>query len=703
MRMLCSRSASLMTSTRGSRAIATIILRIVSASAASPYLTLSSLVTPSTRCATSAPKSRLTSLQRVAGVLDRVVQQGGDQRGGVHAELGQDRGHRQRVGDVRVAALAQLAAVLLPRRRRTPAAGASRSALGWRGRWVATSGSSTAWTRTGAGRPRSAGGRAGPGPGAGTWSGRSGRPGDVGRLGARRRAGAARPGSGCVGFGSASNSASSLTSTSSSATTSYSTGSPHGAAVSGAADASGAGRLAAVGPASVRLPRSLAVSAGAAGSGVRHRGGRSSPNRHAPQRQERGRNSEPLPFRRGPDLTQCTGAAGHGAWPTGVSPIGATSSRSGYTASTACSSTALNRSRPPSAAELDHHRHPGQLPPARPTRSTAAASVPPVASTSSTSSTLRCPAKASVVHLHHRLAVLQLVRGGDGVPRQLAGLADRDDAGVRDDRDRRREQEAARLDPGDDVEPGPRVLLRDRARDLGEQRTVGEQRGEVLEHDPRLREVRDVAAAARRPVPPDRLTGASWPTAGRRRRASAAAASAGGPPAAACSTRRRPRRPPGWPAPPRPRPPRRPPGPGRAARRRTARPRPPRSARHGGTGSRSPYRRRPSPWPRACDRSRPGSRPAPRPPAAARPACASARYFGSRSLRSHTIGVARKIEEYAPAARPTNSTSARSLIVPTPSSPAPTNSSPATGSSAISEVLIERISVWLTARLAASD
>src|SRR5699024_8463074 len=48
-RMLCSRSATLITSTRGSCAIAMIILRIVSASAASPNSTLSSLVTPSTR------------------------------------------------------------------------------------------------------------------------------------------------------------------------------------------------------------------------------------------------------------------------------------------------------------------------------------------------------------------------------------------------------------------------------------------------------------------------------------------------------------------------------------------------------------------------------------------------------------------------------------------------------------------------------
>ena len=42
-------------------------------------------------------------------------------------------------------------------------------------------------------------------------------------------------------------------------------------------------------------------------------------------------------------------------------------------------------------------------------------------------------------------------------------------------------------------------------------------------------------------------------------------------------------------------------------------------------------------------------------------------------------------------------------MVPTPSMPAPTNSRPATGNSAISEVLIERIRVWLTARFAASE
>ena len=56
-RALCSRSASLMTRTRMSLDIATIILRTVSACAESPYFTLSSFVTPSTSIAISSPKS----------------------------------------------------------------------------------------------------------------------------------------------------------------------------------------------------------------------------------------------------------------------------------------------------------------------------------------------------------------------------------------------------------------------------------------------------------------------------------------------------------------------------------------------------------------------------------------------------------------------------------------------------------------------
>ncbi len=219
MRMLCSRSASLMTSTRGSRAIATTILRIVSALAASPNLTLSSLVTPSTRWATSAPKSPLDVVERVAGVLDGVVQQRGDQRGGVHAQLGQDRRHRERVGDVRVAGLAQLAAVVLLRDVVRPLQDAQ---VGLRVRGP-VGGDQRLEHRLDAGRALPAGGEPAGQPGPD--------PAPVGR-GVRRVPGIAavsmasgssssssgRPGSGCVGYGSAANSASSLTSTSAAVT-----------------------------------------------------------------------------------------------------------------------------------------------------------------------------------------------------------------------------------------------------------------------------------------------------------------------------------------------------------------------------------------------------------------------------------------------------------------------------------------------------
>ena len=60
-----------------------------------------------------------------------------------------------------------------------------------------------------------------------------------------------------------------------------------------------------------------------------------------------------------------------------------------------------------------------------------------------------------------------------------------------------------------------------------------------------------------------------------------------------------------------------------------------------------------------------------------------------------------KIEEYAPAAMPTNSASARSLSEPEPSATTPTYRIAPTGSSATIEVLIERTRVWLIARLAA--
>jgi hypothetical protein len=67
-----------------------------------------------------------------------------------------------------------------------------------------------------------------------------------------------------------------------------------------------------------------------------------------------------------------------------------------------------------------------------------------------------------------------------------------------------------------------------------------------------------------------------------------------------------------------------------------------------------------------------------------------------------STGVAKKIDEYTAMPIPTNSTRPRSRSVPAPRRPAPMKSRPPTGSSATRPVLIDRISVWLTARLAAS-
>ena len=94
-----------------SLAIATTILRTVSDWAASPKLTLSSLVTPSTSMATSGPNSVFRSVEGVGRVLDGVVQQRGGQSGAAQAQFGEDGGYGHRVRDVRIPALALLPAV----------------------------------------------------------------------------------------------------------------------------------------------------------------------------------------------------------------------------------------------------------------------------------------------------------------------------------------------------------------------------------------------------------------------------------------------------------------------------------------------------------------------------------------------------------------------------------------------------------------
>ena len=105
-RMLCSRSASLMTSTRRSRAIATSILRIVAACCASLRVELEPLELGDAvdDGGDLGAEVGLDIGEGDLGVLDRVVQQRGGQRDLVEADVGDDPGHGQRVVDVALAA-----------------------------------------------------------------------------------------------------------------------------------------------------------------------------------------------------------------------------------------------------------------------------------------------------------------------------------------------------------------------------------------------------------------------------------------------------------------------------------------------------------------------------------------------------------------------------------------------------------------------
>ncbi len=113
-RMLCRRSASLIRMTRTSRAIASSILRNDSG-LRSPRgvenCSLSSLVRPSTRSAVGAPKRSISSDLGDAAVFHRVVHQRGHDGLRVELPLGAHAGHGDRVGDVGLAAGAELAQV----------------------------------------------------------------------------------------------------------------------------------------------------------------------------------------------------------------------------------------------------------------------------------------------------------------------------------------------------------------------------------------------------------------------------------------------------------------------------------------------------------------------------------------------------------------------------------------------------------------
>ena len=112
-RMLCSRSASLIRMTRTSRAIASSILRKLSACTSSRDVNSiwSSLDTPSTMSATGLPNVVSSSfLVTEVSSITSCSKRGGEALR-VEPPLRQDAGDRQRMRDVRLARLAELAAV----------------------------------------------------------------------------------------------------------------------------------------------------------------------------------------------------------------------------------------------------------------------------------------------------------------------------------------------------------------------------------------------------------------------------------------------------------------------------------------------------------------------------------------------------------------------------------------------------------------
>ena len=113
--MLWSRSASLMSTTRMSSAIARNIFRMFSACCCSWLwvLNFDSLVTPSTRCAISGPNRSSTSARLYSVSSGTSWSSAARDRDGVDAELREDLGRGDRVRDVRLARGADLRAVRL--------------------------------------------------------------------------------------------------------------------------------------------------------------------------------------------------------------------------------------------------------------------------------------------------------------------------------------------------------------------------------------------------------------------------------------------------------------------------------------------------------------------------------------------------------------------------------------------------------------
>jgi len=78
-------------------------------------------------------------------------------------------------------------------------------------------------------------------------------------------------------------------------------------------------------------------------------------------------------------------------------------------------------------------------------------------------------------------------------PRKLAGFADRHEAGAEDSRDAAAEDESARLDAGDERDTGAPIRFGELVDASLQSARRTEKRRDVLEHDPGLRKVRDLA------------------------------------------------------------------------------------------------------------------------------------------------------------------------------------------------------------------
>ena len=156
--------------------------------------------------------------------------------------------------------------------------------------------------------------------------------------------------------------------------------------------------------------------------------------------------------------------------------------------------------RPPRSSSSIRKPTPTTTPPSASTSRTVAAAVPPVASTSSMTRICSPGMDRVAVDLELVLAVLERVVLAHDRPWQLAGLANRHEPGPHAVRDRRGDDEAARLHAEHAIGAARRRSGRPGRRSIGEGIAVTEQRRDVAEADARRREVVDVADEFGEPV-----------------------------------------------------------------------------------------------------------------------------------------------------------------------------------------------------------